>query len=155
MNGGTEIPSEFSDELETLGEKPGASGTVPHRDEIYVHTKVWLVDDVYVKCGSMNFNRRGFTYDTEADFHAVDGAVRRGKRPVALNFRKQLFAEHGRGQPEDVPDDPEDALAWWLDHVSKGRVKKYDWSREPGPGPGRFRTFLDNTWRQVIDPDGS
>jgi phosphatidylserine/phosphatidylglycerophosphate/cardiolipin synthase-like enzyme len=155
MNGGTVVPPEFSDELETLGEKPGASGTKPYDNEIYLHTKVWLVDDVYVKCGSMNFNRRGFTYDTEADFHAVDGAVKHGKRPCALEFRKQLFAEHGRAKPEDVPDSPEDALAWWLDHVSKGRVKKYDWSREKGPGPGRARKFLDDTWREVIDPDGS
>ena len=122
-------------------------------DEIYVHTKIWLVDDVSVKCGSMNVNRRGFTYDSEADFHAVDGAVTRGKRSAALAFRQALFSEHARLTADEVPDDPEDVIAWWLDRATmSGRVGKYDWNRYKIPP--LMKTEWDIEWRTVIDPDG-
>jgi len=131
----------------------GASGGRGRSDEIYCHTKVWLVDDIYVKCGSMNVNRRGFTYDSEADFHAVDGAVTRGKRRAALEFRRALFSEHTRLTPDEVPDDPQDIINWWLDRAkSSGRVGKYDWNK--------YKIFpldkleWDLEWRNVIDPDG-
>lgn len=137
----------------------GASGGRGHADEIYVHTKAWIVDDVYVKCGSMNVNRRGFTYDTEADFHAVDGAVTRGKRRTALAFKLALFSEHTRLTPDEVPDDPVDVIAWWLERAGKsGRVGKYDWTKDKGPaGTGtdaHLRALLDLDWQNVIDPDG-
>lgn len=137
----------------------GASGGRGHADEIYVHTKAWIVDDVYVKCGSMNVNRRGFTYDTEADFHAVDGAVTRGKRRTALAFKLALFSEHTRLTPDEVPDDPVDVIAWWLERAGKsGRVGKYDWTKDSGPaGTGvdaLLRAQLDFEWQNVIDPDG-
>jgi phosphatidylserine/phosphatidylglycerophosphate/cardiolipin synthase-like enzyme len=139
---------------------PGASGGWPFLDEIYVHSKLWIIDDVYVKCGSMNVNRRGFTYDSEADFHAVDGALTRGKRRTALAFRNTLFFEHTRlfddkppKTPADVPDDVDDLLAFWLDRANKGRVGVYDWSRDVGPD-GLWRDKLDLTWKNITDPDG-
>jgi phosphatidylserine/phosphatidylglycerophosphate/cardiolipin synthase-like enzyme len=131
----------------------GASGGFGRSNEIYCHTKVWIVDDIYVKCGSMNVNRRGFSYDSEADFHAVDGALTRGKRRAALEFRRALFSEHTRLTPDEVPDDPTDIINWWLDRAtSSGRVGKYDWNK--------YKIFpldkleWDLEWRNVIDPDG-
>jgi len=129
------------------------SGHRPYRDEIYVHTKVWLVDDVYVKCGSMNVNRRGFTYDSESDFHAVDGAVTRGKRRTALAFRQALFSEHTRLTLDEVPDDPDDVLTWWLGRAkASGRVGVYDWNKFKIPP--LMKTEWDIEWKNVIDPDG-
>jgi phosphatidylserine/phosphatidylglycerophosphate/cardiolipin synthase-like enzyme len=146
-----DAPKEFMDALGG----PGASGGWPYLDEIYVHTKIWLVDDVYVKCGSMNVNRRGFTYDSEADFHAVDGALMRGKRRTALAFRNALFAEHTGKSPDDVPDDVDDLLPWWLDRAGQsGRIGSYDWRPDAGPD-GLWRIKLDATWRNITDPDGS
>lgn len=148
--------NEDQDYLDALGGS-GASGGKGYSNEIYVHTKAWIIDDVYVKCGSMNFNRRGFTYDTEADFHAVDGALRRGKRRTALKFRNALFGEHGRQGPDEVPDDVNDLLAWWLDRAARsGRVAPYDAARHKF-GNGIFglkRRRLDKTWKEIIDPDG-
>lgn len=147
-------PNEDEDYLDALGGS-GASGGFGHADEIYVHTKLWIVDDVYVKCGSMNFNRRGFTYDSEADFHAVDGALHRGKRRTALKFRNALFGEHGRTGIDDVPDDPDDLLAWWLDRAARsGRVAPYDAARAKFRGGAIKRARLDATWKSTIDPDG-
>jgi phosphatidylserine/phosphatidylglycerophosphate/cardiolipin synthase-like enzyme len=147
-------PNEDQDYLDALGGS-GASGGRGFSDEIYVHSKVWVVDDVYVKCGSMNFNRRGFTYDSEADFHAVDGGLRRGKRRTALAFRNALLSEHARKGIDDVPDDPEDLLAWWLDRAAvAGRVGAYDAARAKFRGGPIKRLRLDTAWQQVIDPDG-
>ncbi|HKE93514.1 MAG TPA: hypothetical protein VKB34_04345 [Povalibacter sp.] len=152
---GLVVPANADQEyLDALG-GVGASGSWPWTDEIYVHTKLWLIDDVYVKCGSMNFNRRGFTYDSEADFHAVDGALTRGRRSAALAFRKALFAEHTRSSPNDVPDDVDDVLDWWIERAANsGRLGAYDWKRSAGPGPGLDRDTLDLDWRNIIDPDG-
>ena len=139
-------------EFEIMGGS-GASGGRGRSDEIYCHTKLWIIDDVYVKCGSMNVNRRGFTYDTEADFHAVDGAVTRGKRRAALAFKQALFSEHTRLTIDEVPDDPTDMIAWWLDRATNsGRVGKYDWNRYKIPL--LMKTEWDFEWRNVIDPDG-
>jgi phosphatidylserine/phosphatidylglycerophosphate/cardiolipin synthase-like enzyme len=139
-------------EFEIMGGS-GASGGRGRANEIYCHTKVWIVDDVYVKCGSMNVNRRGFTYDSEADFHAVDGAVTRGKRRAALAFKQALFSEHTRLTPDEVPEDPRDMINWWLDRAaSSGRVGKYDWNRYKIPP--LMKTEWDFDWRTVIDPDG-
>ena len=147
-------PNEDEDYLDALGGS-GASGGRGFSDEIYVHTKAWVIDDVYVKCGSMNFNRRGFTYDTEADFHAIDGALHRGKRRTALKFRNALFGEHGRQGPDDVPDDVNDLLQWWLDRAARsGRVAPYDAARHKFRGGPIKRARLDKAWKDVIDPDG-
>jgi phosphatidylserine/phosphatidylglycerophosphate/cardiolipin synthase-like enzyme len=146
-------PNATPEQLDALGGS-GASGGRGYSNEIYVHTKIWIVDDVYLKCGSMNVNRRGFTYDSEADFHAVDGAVTRGMRRTALNFRQTLFAEHARKAPEDVPDDADDLLAWWLDRAAaSGRVGNYSWRFDVDLPPA-LRPELDLAWQNIIDPDG-
>lgn len=153
MQGHEEPANATDDYFEALGGS-GASGAKPFLNEIYVHTKVFLIDDVYVKCGSMNFNRRGFTYDTESDFHAIDGALRRGRRRTALEFRKALFSEHTRTNPDDVPDDPVDVLPWWLERAkTSGRIGDYNWKLDRAPG-GLMQLSLDIEWQGIIDPDG-
>jgi hypothetical protein len=65
-----------------------------------------------------------------------------------------LFAEHTRKTPDDVPDDVDDLLAWWLDRATtSGRVGEYKWTFDVGPPPG-FRADLDLAWQTIIDPDG-
>ncbi len=152
---GLKEPDHSKGEYHRITGGSGASGGRGYSKEIYVHSKLWIIDDVYVKCGSMNINRRGFTYDTEADFHAVDGAVTRGKRRAALAFRRALFAEHGRTSVDDVPDDVEDMLAWWLDRAARaGRVGNYDWTKDKGPSDAFMRVWLDQEFQKIIDPDG-
>src|SRR5205085_630542 len=52
-----------------------ASGSKKYRDEIYVHSKVWIVDDICAKIGSANCNLRSYTHDSEMDIVMLDGAV--------------------------------------------------------------------------------
>ncbi|ETL98712.1 hypothetical protein L917_04280, partial [Phytophthora nicotianae] len=40
--------------------------------DIYVHTKLVLIDDVYVSLGSANWNRRSMTSDSELNANVID-----------------------------------------------------------------------------------
>ena len=64
----------------------GGSGGKKYRDEIFVHSKIWVIDDVYAKIGTANVNRRSTTFDSEVDLHIIDGALDRGVRSAALGF---------------------------------------------------------------------
>jgi phosphatidylserine/phosphatidylglycerophosphate/cardiolipin synthase-like enzyme len=66
---------------------------------IYVHSKITIVDDVYLRVGSSNFNNRSLRLDTECDvvLAARDEAER---RQIAAR-RNDLVAEH-LGVPPDA-----------------------------------------------------
>ena len=59
---------------------------------IYVHSKVLLVDDHFVKIGSSNINDRSMGFDTECDlcFEATDAA----RRSVIAGLMFRLLGEH-------------------------------------------------------------
>lgn len=59
---------------------------------IYVHAKIMIVDDVLLRIGSSNIDRRSMGFDTECDvaIAAPDDATRR----LIGDFRTGLLAEH-------------------------------------------------------------
>jgi phosphatidylserine/phosphatidylglycerophosphate/cardiolipin synthase-like enzyme len=129
-----------------------SSGGPQHPREVYVHTKSWIVDDVYVKIGSCNVNRRGFTHDTEIDLHVIDGALENGARAFARSYRVDLWGEHlnlpataGRNR---LLDDPTFALQFWLNPPAGARIRPYDENAE------HDQVNTDFTWNTFIDPDG-
>jgi phosphatidylserine/phosphatidylglycerophosphate/cardiolipin synthase-like enzyme len=68
---------------------------------IYVHAKILIVDDQYIRVGSSNFNNRSLGFDSECDVAldasaAPDGAV---AKQIART-RDELLAEH-LGQDEN------------------------------------------------------
>jgi len=69
----------------------------------YVHAKIIVVDDVWASIGSTNLTYRGMTYESEINCDVVDGAIARGARRYARDFRVALWAEHlglgDRGSP--------------------------------------------------------
>ncbi|MBU2957074.1 phospholipase D-like domain-containing protein [Paracoccus sp. 1_MG-2023] len=74
-------------------------------EDIYVHAKVTMVDDQYLRVGSSNFNNRSMRLDTECDIVlAADrpGDEDTGKRITAL--RDDLLAEHLGLSPAEVTD---------------------------------------------------
>ncbi|CCF83202.1 phospholipase D-like domain-containing protein [Nitrolancea hollandica] len=129
----------------------GSSGGPSRPKDIYVHTKSWIIDDVYVKIGSCNANRRGYTYDTEADIHVIDGATLNGARAFARNYRMDLWAEHLNmtgGTNRRLLDDPTYALNFWL-HPPKGaHISPYDETAD------LEKIHTDTSWNNVVDPDG-
>ena len=69
--------------------------------EVYIHAKLMIVDDDWVRIGSANLSSRSMALDTECDL-VVES---RGERRVAeaiRRFRERLLAEHLDTDPERV-----------------------------------------------------
>ena len=78
---------------------PVAAGGTP----IYVHAKIMIIDDVFLRVGSSNLNNRSLGLDTECDLgieahpgSADEGTVRAAIRAV----RRDLLSEHLGTEPE-------------------------------------------------------
>jgi phosphatidylserine/phosphatidylglycerophosphate/cardiolipin synthase-like enzyme/uncharacterized membrane protein YdjX (TVP38/TMEM64 family) len=67
----------------------------------FIHSKVMVVDDRFVRIGSANFSRRSMGVDTECDL-AVDATGEPATRAGILRIRDRLLAEHLGLAPEDV-----------------------------------------------------
>ncbi|MFC3169471.1 phospholipase D-like domain-containing protein [Paracoccus fontiphilus] len=69
-------------------------------EPIYVHAKIMIVDDVLLRVGSSNIDRRSMGFDTECDVAilAPDDAT----RALIENFRDGLLAEHLGLDPAEV-----------------------------------------------------
>lgn len=126
---------------------------------IFVHSKVCVVDDAWATVGSLNLNRRSWTYDSELNAAVVSD----GAEPFAARLRRQLWREHtGR---EDLPDDPQAGIEA-MRECAEALDRWYEGGRS-GPRPGGFlRTHvpprvsaLTKLWavpaaRLLFDPDG-
>ncbi len=75
---------------------PRADGTA---EEVIVHSKIIVVDDLFLRVGSSNFNQRSEKLDSELDL-ALE-AHRPEDRAAILALRTRLFAEH-LGASEEV-----------------------------------------------------
>jgi len=128
----------------------GSSGGSTRPKEIYVHTKSWIIDDVYVKIGSCNCNRRGYTHDTEADFHVIDGTTLNGARAFARTYRINVWAEHLNmtGADSRLLDDPTHAMNYWLNPRASAHIAPYD------ENANHELVHTDVSWNNVVDPDG-
>jgi phosphatidylserine/phosphatidylglycerophosphate/cardiolipin synthase-like enzyme len=144
---------------------------------IYVHAKICIVDDVWMTCGSDNFNRRSWTSDSELTCAIVDqtrdgrhpldpGGQGDGARQLPRNLRMQLWGEHlGR-----APDDPAllhaaDGLELWFETAS-ALDRWYANGAQGARPPGQARVHnpepvskLDRIWASplysaIFDPDG-
>ena len=144
---------------------------------VYVHAKICVVDDVWLTCGSDNFNRRSWTNDSELTCAVVD-ATRDGREPLdisgsgdgarrlARDLRLEVWSEH-LGLERDDPAllDPGRAFEIWrhraaaLDawHASgkrgsrpPGQVRRH----EPDPVSRLQAIWAEPTYRLFFDPDG-
>ena len=70
---------------------------------IYVHAKIMIVDDRFVRIGSSNMNNRSLSLDTECDVTFDADLVRdRDLTPLVASLRISLVAEHLGVAPEAV-----------------------------------------------------
>lgn len=78
---------------------PQTAGGAP----IYVHAKVLVVDDRWLRVGSSNFNNRSMRLDTECDVVLpVGGAADADQRAAIDDIRNGLIAEHLGADPVQV-----------------------------------------------------
>jgi phospholipase D1/2 len=69
--------------------------------EIYVHAKVMIVDDLFLRVGSANVNNRSMGLDSECDL-LVDGRRRKSDRDRIRMIRADLLGEHLGVAAEEV-----------------------------------------------------
>ena len=145
---------------------------------VYVHSKVCIVDDVWMACGSDNLNRRSWTHDSEISCAVFDerldvrapadpGGRGDGARVLPRDTRLRLTAEHAGIPPAEVDRvvDPADWFAAFRDAAQA----LDDWYDKGGFGPrppGHLRTHSPErvplhvrpalAWMhaKVLDPDG-
>ena len=78
---------------------PVAAGGTP----IYVHAKIMIVDDTFLKVGSSNLNNRSMGLDTECDIALEAPADRNGKIAARIRaLRHDILAEHLGVRPDEV-----------------------------------------------------
>ena len=143
---------------------------------IYVHAKVCIVDDVWMTCGSDNFNRRSWTNDSELTCAVIDPTRDEreprdlsrdgdGARKLPRDLRLTLWAEHLGRSPDD-PEllDPASAFELWQQNAAD--LDCWHADGEPGPRPpgqarphepaplSRWERFwAEPAYRLVFDPD--
>jgi phospholipase D1/2 len=71
--------------------------------DIYVHAKVMIVDDRFLRVGSANMNNRSMGLDSECDL-LVDGTEKPDVREAIASLRTDLLAEHLGFEPKEVQD---------------------------------------------------
>lgn len=115
-------------------------------DEIYVHSKTIIVDDVWVKIGSSNLCRRDFSYDSQVDVAIVDGNIENGVCKFARDLRRELWAEHLALPPSDTSFvHPIDGFQRWKDRAGRPGVP----AKKHFPPQKDFYVFWD-----IADPQG-
>ncbi len=145
---------------------------------VYVHSKVCIVDDVWMAVGSDNLNRRSWTHDSEISCALLD--TRRdprepvdpsetgdGARVLPRDTRLRLACEHAGLTPADAATlvDPKawfdclrlaaDALDAWHERGRHGpRPTSHLRVHEREQLPRRGRTVMRWMHARVLDPDG-
>ena len=90
---------------------------IPRTEIIYIHSKLMIVDDLYVICGSANINDRSMKGSRDSEFAALikerrtDISTINGKKyktaKFASSLRKALLAEHlGINKHDTILNDP-------------------------------------------------
>ncbi len=112
-----------ADDWSDLDEEWAATGNVEALfEDVYIHSKMMIVDDVFMSVGSANKNNRGILYEAEMNVAVVDPTFVR-------QSRREIFASMlGR----DVAQISDDVDAWWLTFESSLLWNEYvlsDWEQ--------------------------
>lgn len=144
--------------------------------DIYVHSKLMIVDDRMLRVGSSNMNNRSMGLDSECDV-AVEGENADAPDPAIRDLRERLMAEHLGTTPAAVRDAfektgsligtieclrgqgktlvPFDPGEWSDATLAIGRTEALDPESvderfEPLSNRGLYRGFLRRSTRQIF-----
>jgi phospholipase D1/2 len=115
----------------------------------FVHSKVMIVDDSFVRIGSANISRRSMGVDTECDL-AVDAAGNRRIEAGVRQIRNRLLAEH-LGVPVETVTGTLDTGKTLCALVDGGRDR--DHTLVPLQLPSEAETAPSEALRAAADPD--
>jgi len=117
---------------------------------IYVHAKILIVDDQYIRVGSSNFNNRSLGFDSECDVAIDASAARDGTAAAQIaRIRNDLLAEHLGSEESEVRKSIEETgslIATISNLGAKGRLlRPYQ-----TPDIGSVETWLADN--DILDP---
>jgi len=116
---------------------------------IFIHAKVLIVDDKFLRIGSSNFNRRSTALDTECDL-AIEAQDAETEDSIA-GIRARLLGEHLGVEPELFAANfaKEGSLIGAIERLGTGfrRLRRYTHISRRGPTRLKFGTRL-------LDPRG-
>ncbi|KUF92031.1 hypothetical protein AM588_10004603 [Phytophthora nicotianae] len=130
--------------------------TTKESKQLYIHSKLVIVDDVYVSLGSANWNRRSMTSDTEIGINIVDTELVQSPdnitvNKLARNFRIQKFMEATK-----LTYDKLDAMTF-LEACDALEAAAHDDGTsiiEPYSVEDQAHfDFVPDALRQIVDPD--
>ena len=128
-NDGLSIIEKLQEELDKVGvnwddyigfyslRNHGVFNGIPKTEIIYIHSKLMIVDDLYVLCGSANINDRSMIGSRDSEFAVLikerrtENSIMNNKKFKAAKFasslRRSLMAEHLGIKPNDkILEDP-------------------------------------------------
>ena len=131
---------------------PGKVTVYERNDEVYVHSKIVVVDDVWVTIGSQNMNYRSLTSDTEISVAMVDENTVVGPDGFTVGvtpftFRTSLWASALGVTPEKMQGlKLSDAVALWQEEtLPNKRVRAYN---------PKERSPFSYITQKAVDSDG-
>jgi phosphatidylserine/phosphatidylglycerophosphate/cardiolipin synthase-like enzyme len=99
---------------------------------VYVHSKIMIVDDVFLTHGSANVNRRSMEVDSELNICHERG-------DVTQPLRRHLWGIHTNGM--GVHDDPQEAFKVWTDIINRNTKRKNGKTEAPYASLIRFNSM--------------
>ena len=76
-----------------IAHKAGAAVTVINYNNVYVHSKTMIIDDIFLSLGSANINRRGFYHDGEAQTFSLPQKLGTAINNPIRDLRMKLWAD--------------------------------------------------------------
>lgn len=84
---------------------------------VYIHSKVMIIDDVFLTHGSANINTRSMEVDSELNIcHEHMG--------VTQPLRRKLWNMHAKGIKDGASDSPEMAYGAWTDIIKRNKINQ-------------------------------
>lgn len=110
--------------------------------DVYIHSKLMIIDDVFTTLGSSNINTRSMEVDSELNICAEDPAV-------AKPLRKHLWSIHAGG--EGAGDDIKAAFNTWSRVASFNAANRKNSKNTSSPTRSLTEFYRESKKRSNLD----
>ncbi|MBU6448423.1 MAG: phospholipase [Rhodospirillales bacterium] len=124
-------------------------------NEIYIHAKVTIVDDTYLRLGSSNFNNRSLKLDTECDvILAADESGNEAISDKIIEIMHDLIAEHAGLAAADIARRFEEtgSLIATIETLCENAEGRRRFASFKMPELGAVKEWLADN--EILDPEG-
>lgn len=87
-------PSGEHQDVWARGHAAGVPVTFTKVDDVFIHAKLVLIDDIFASLGSVNMNRRSMYHDGEISAQVVPGRLRAAVDNPVRSLRCRIWADH-------------------------------------------------------------